>query len=314
MTDLIDIVAAYIGHTREETLQTSIKAPTAYKRYKIPKKKKNAGLRTIHHPSRQTKALQYSLIETFLNRFRIHNCAAAYRRNVRSPLLRNATLHAKYSYSVRVDFSDFFHSISPSDLFVLAGNNGIELSTEEKNFLEDCLFIKVRGRGKGLAIGAPSSPCVSNIAMFTLDEKITSLAASISGQNIYTRYADDIVFSTNTKGSCQTFYEGLCDLISNTTAPKLDVNRRKTAFGSRASRRVVTGLVIQPDGGISLGRTNKRYIRKLLFDLKNNVLTPKNIAYLSGYLAFSLDVEPDFYNRLALKYGVELLARALRPE
>ena len=312
MTDLIDIVSVYIGHTRKETLQTSTKAPKTYKRYKIPKKK--SGFRTIHHPSRQTKALQYALIETFLSGFPVHNCAAAYRRNIRSPLFRNANLHAKYSYSVRVDFSDFFHSISPSDLFVQAGNNGFELSTEAKNFIENCLFIGVLGRRKGLAIGAPSSPCVSNIAMYTLDERITGLAGNISGPSIYTRYADDIIFSTNTKGACNTFFDSLCALISSTTSPRLAINTSKTVFGSRASRRVVTGLVVQPDGGVSLGRKNKRYIRKLLFDLRRTALSPDKIAYLSGYLAFSLDVEPDFYNRLVLKYGAELLARALRLE
>lgn len=307
---IIDIVAAYLGHTKEEALHLSRRAPKTYRHYKIAKKK--GGLRTIHHPSRQTKALQYALIHTFLNRLPVHPCAVAYRRHMRSPLLKNASLHAPYGYSVRVDFSDFFHSISPRDLFVQIEDNGIQLSKQDQQFIDNCLFINVAAGRKGLAIGAPSSPVVSNVVMHTIDEEIVALAASISPKSVYTRYADDIVFSTDTKGACHTFYEAISEQISRTKSPRLSINAPKTIFGSRASRRVITGLFICPDGGISLGRQNKRYIRKLLFDLSRKRLPADKLAYLSGYLAFTLDVEPDFYNRLSLKYGAELLERALK--
>jgi len=309
---LINKVVDYLGYTRIDTLHVSKRAPKTYRRYTIPKKK--GGRRTIHHPSKQTKTLQYALIEIFLNKLPIHSCAAAYRRNIPSPLLKNAILHAHYSYSVRIDFSDFFHSISPLDLFNQISNNKINLSTTDKEFIKDCLFIRVPGGQKGLAIGAPSSPIVSNIVMYSLDEQIRAITNGISNQAEYSRYADDIIFSTNLRGGCQAFYHFLCELMKKTNSPRLAINNSKTMFSSRASRRVVTGLFIRPDGGVSLGRRNKRYIRKLLFDLRRTALSPDKAAYLSGYLAFSLDVEPDFYNRLVLKYGAELLARALRLE
>lgn len=306
---LIDIVAGYLGYTREETLQLSERAPKTYRRYTIPKKK--GGRRTIHHPSKQTKALQYALMETFLSRLTIHSCAAAYRRNIGSPLLKNAILHAHYSYSVRVDFSDFFHSISPADLFNQVNNNGINLSTADKEFIKDCLFIRVPNERKGLAIGAPSSPIVSNIVMYSLDEQIRAITNVISNQAAYSRYADDIFFSINLRGGCQSFYHSLRELISNTNSPRLAINNRKTMFSSRASRRVVTGLFIRPDGGTSIGRRNKRYIRKLLFDLSQENISLEKHKYLSGYIAFILNVEPDLYNRLVLKYGDNLLERAM---
>lgn len=306
---LINMVATYLGHTSEQVIHLSHRAPNSYRRYTIPKKK--VGLRTIHHPAKQTKSLQYALIEIFLSQLPIHSCAAAYRRGIESPLLKNAILHARYSYSVRIDFSDFFHSISPLDLFNQISNNRINLSTTDKEFIENCLFIRVPGGQKGLAIGAPSSPIISNIVMAPLDEQINAIAKGISNKVAYSRYADDIIFSTNLRGGCHTFYRAICKLVTRTNSPKLVINKSKTMFSSHASRRVVTGLFIQPDGGISLGRRNKRYIRKLLLDLKWNNIAPEKLTYLSGYLAFTLDVEPDFYNRLALKYGGDLLARAL---
>jgi len=306
---LIDMVAAYLGHTREQILHLSQRAPKLYRHYTIPKKK--GGRRTIHHPAKQTKSLQYALMDILLDRLPIHSCAIAYRRNIKSPLLKNAILHAQYSYSVRIDFSDFFHSISSPDLLNQISNNKINLSTIDREFIENCLFIRVPGGRKGLAIGAPSSPIISNIVMCSLDEQISAIANGISHKAAYSRYADDIIFSTNLQGGCRTFYQAMRDLVTNTDSPKLAINRGKTMFSSRASRRVVTGLFIRPDGGISLGRRNKRYIRKLLFDLKRDNIDPQKLTYLSGYLAFTLDVEPAFYNRLALKYGAELLVHAL---
>jgi len=308
-TGLIDSVAGYLGYTQDEVLALGRRAPVTYRHYKIPKKKH--GFRTIHHPSKQTKALQYALIEIFLSRLPIHKCAVAYRRGLRAPLRLNATIHAKYRYSVKVDFSDFFHHISPEDLLSQVQLNQIELSPEEVTFVSNCLFVRLAGGRMGLAIGAPSSPIVSNIVMYSIDEATTSLAGTISDQAAYTRYADDIIFSTDLRHACQTFYKALNRLVSETRTPRLVINEEKTVFASRASRRVVTGLFLRPDAGISLGRENKRYIRKLLFDLSRGCLGPELQGYLSGYLAFALDVEPDFYNRLALKYGAELLDRAL---
>lgn len=310
MTDtLVNSVADYLGYTVDQVIELSKKAPGTYRKYKIPKKK--SGLRTIHHPSKQTKSLQYALIENFLSKLPIHNCAAAYVRNIKSPLLKNALLHSHYRYSVRIDFSDFFHSITSDDLFNQIDRHKITLSAFEREFIKDSLFIKAGNNRRELAIGAPSSPIVSNIVMFTLDESINAIANSITNPVAYSRYADDIVFSTNLVGGCRTFYESLRSILNSTTSPRLIINQTKTNFASRASRRVITGLFVQPDGRVSLGRQNKRFVRKLLFDLQNKRLEPEKQAYLSGYLAFTLDVEPDFFNRLVLKYGADLLEQAL---
>jgi RNA-directed DNA polymerase len=148
--------------------------------------------------------------------------------------------------------------------------------------------------------------------MYELDNKINRLAHNIDRKSVYTRYADDIVFSSDVKRTCKIFYNKLESLFAVTASPKLTINKLKTNFCSRKNRRIVTGLVICPDGKISLGRKNKRYIRKLLLDYKYNKLTEKYKHHLAGYLAYILDVEPDFYNRLTLKYGGNIVNNALK--
>jgi RNA-directed DNA polymerase len=79
----------------------------------------------------------------------------------------------------------------------------------------------------------------------------------------------------------------------------------------RNCRRAVTGLIITPNGDISVGRKNKRMLKALLCQFSHGNISQENTAYLQGYLAFLLDVEPAYFNRLALKYGADVVDRAL---
>ena len=79
---------------------------------------------------------------------------------------------------------------------------------------------------------------------------------------------------------------------------------------SMKGRRTVTGLILTPDKGVSIGRGSKRYVKKLLCDVEHNKLDKEKMPFLRGMLAFILDVEPDFYNRLAIKYGATVMQQA----
>ena len=307
---VVDIIASYLGLPPYDVNKLSLNAHKTYRRYYIPKKR--GGHRAIFHPSKQTKMLQYAFIETVLQSLPVHKASAAYVRGVKSPLLTNAGKHSNFPYSVRLDFKDFFPSIIPEDLIKIISNTGIleRITPEDAIFISRTLFVKYSDGNFGLAIGAPSSPIISNIVMFSLDDRISTLAASISPECIYTRYADDIFFSTNKIGACREFKKKLQMIIKDTDSPKLKINSKKTIFTSRGTKRVVTGLYICPDGQVSIGRKNKRYIKKLIFDFKNNKLDTKEKGYLSGYLSFILDVEPDFFNRLVLKYGAKVVSNA----
>lgn len=304
---IIDTISEYLGFEKNIAIVSANKAPTSYKRYFISKKR--GGKRAIFHPSKLTKSLQYAFIETILSELPVHHCAAAYVRGVKSPLLKNAKEHSVYPYSVRIDFTDFFPSITPNDLIVIIKKTVKykNISDEDETFIANALFVTQPRGHLGLAIGAPSSPIISNIVMFEVDEKLTKLSAAISSDSVYTRYADDIVFSTAQKGNCALFFSGCKDVINRITSPKLAINSKKTSFSSKGNRRVITGLYICPSGDVSIGRINKRYIRKLLFELKKELLPEEKKKYLSGYLSYILDVEPDFYNRLAIKYGADLV-------
>jgi len=309
---LIKNVAEFLGFELAVVIEMAGKAQRTYRHYKIPKKKK--GLRTIYHPSKETKSIQYALMHLLAETLKPHDCAFAFKLGLSSPLRKNAETHARFAYSLRIDFKDFFPSIKPDDLLAAITDPGnpkkMELLPEDREFLSQVFFVKLADGSLGLPIGAPSSPMLSNGVMRSLDVEIDAFAKN--REFVYTRYADDLIFSTAQKGASKAFLEGLRQVISKSEHPRLTINEGKTLFMSRNCRRVVTGMTIDPGGTISVGRVRKRFIRKLLNDFAHGSLIMKQPHILQGNLAFILDVEPRFYDRLCLKYGADLVLRALR--
>ncbi len=311
MSSLIKSVALMNGLNVNELSKIANVARHSYRRYPIPKKK--GGVRYILHPSSETKLIQYSLITLLKDVLLPHPAAKGFVRGIKSPLRQNAILHAKNSYYLKLDFQDFFPSIGPDDLTntleTISESGSINLTTEDYDFLAKALFCENYGGGIGLPIGAPSSPLISNGVMYALDSEIESLAKR--KDFIYSRYADDLVFSTSTKNASKAFLVEIQSLIEKTVHPALRINDSKTRFMSRGSRIAITGVIITPEGALSIGRKNKRKIRALLNQFRYETITDKERKYLQGYLAFVLDIEPEFYNRLCQKYGAEQVRLAL---
>ena len=285
-------------------------APESYRRFKIAKA--GGGERTIHQPSQQTACLQRALMKVVLSDLRVHDCATAYvSRPGGSPLLRNAVLHARFAYSIRIDLRNFFPSIRPQDLLERLRLHYGRLDNEDESLVKSALFVRLRGGVMGLAVGAPSSPMASNAVMYPLDSMFSAYANSIGG--VFSRYADDFVFSTNRRGACAEFLEHVSAELAATDSPRLRVNSRKTRFMSRGNRRIVTGIRITPEGRTSIGYESKRETCKRLDKFRRGLLTPEEKEHLQGYLAFLLDVERRFCRKLAEKYGPDVFNAALHP-
>lgn len=314
MSSVRQIVAAYLGVDVQTVVEVARRAPKTYRRYFVPKKSGH-GMRAIFHPSKETKALQYALLETVLPTLPVHDAATGYVRGIRSPLLRNAQAHCRFRFTVRLDFKDFFPSIVPADLLnqLLSLDPWKDMDEEDKEFLSNAAFIRFHKR-TCLAIGAPSSPMISNAVMYELDRHLQSFANENNGA--YTRYADDLFYSTDEKGQCRRFVRHVLSEVSGMVSPQLTLNNKKTLYMSRGTRRAVTGLMVTPQGGISVGRARKRYIRSLIHRYQEYLAGRTNFEEeksneLRGLLAFVLDVEPLFYNRLAQKYGAKTVNAAL---
>src|SRR6056297_720574 len=91
------------------------KKSNRYHKYSVLKKN-NVGKRTIYHPSREIKSLQYILVSNIFSKLKTSQYAMAYIKGKKNPLRENAQKHSNFRYNLRIDFENFFASIIFDDL------------------------------------------------------------------------------------------------------------------------------------------------------------------------------------------------------
>ncbi len=294
---ILEQLSAATGLERAFLTQVTYTASHRYKTYRVPKKTK--GLRTIHHPARELKLLQTWLAQVIFSRLPIHDSAIAYRRG--RNIGTNAGLHAANNYLLKVDFQDFFPSITGEDVEQLLRANRARIHPVALNEQDYRIIRQLVSRNDRLTIGAPTSPVLSNAVMYDFD---VWWAERCGPQAItYTRYADDLFFSTNTPRLLEGLLVELREDLAQRRHPHLTINNRKTVFTSRKHKRLVTGLVLTCDGKVSLGRKQKRKIRSLVHKKLAGTLGEDVAKYLIGYLSFARSVEPQFIESLRKKFG-----------
>ena len=283
--------------------------PYRYKIYTIPKRS-GAGRRTIAQPAKELKYIQKLVCEKFLKSLPIHNACTAYMKKIN--IKDNALVHVKNRYLLKMDFKDFFPSIRPPDLINhVESHLDWDMCKQDKLALKKIFFYLPERKGSHkLSIGAPTSPFISNTIMYEFDTLISKVSRDKTIS--YSRYADDIAFSTNTKNILFDLPDCVSECLSNCKYPNISLHPDKTVFLSRKGNMHLTGLVLTNDGKVSIGRKKKRFIKSLIYKQLKNELVEEEILFLSGYLSFCWSVEPDFIHRLENKYGKEIIHKLQR--
>jgi RNA-directed DNA polymerase len=127
--------------------------------------------------------------------------------------------------------------------------------------------------GNALPQGSPCSPVISNLIAHALDMHIVRLAAKVGCS--YSRYADDLTFSTNKKQfpkeiACQEELElhrwrPGTELLEIITHSDFKVNEKKTRMQYRDSRQDVTGLIVNRK--INVPREYRHNVRAMVHSL-----------------------------------------------
>ncbi|WP_293389071.1 retron St85 family RNA-directed DNA polymerase [Nevskia sp.] len=287
-----------------ELLSIISTAPYRYKVYKIAKREPGA-FRTIAQPTPEVKLIQRWLVKNVFSELPVHTAATAYREGL--SIADHARKHSKKRFLLKMDFKNFFPSITENDVsYHLVTMLG--LSGADADIVSKLVCWRDRTQSKNcLSIGAPSSPSLSNSILYQFDLAATVVAKTNSA--IYSRYADDLAFSTDKKGvliSIESEIRSVCDKLRY---PKLAVNKSKTVFTSRANGRFLVGLNLTTEGGISVGRERKRRIRSLLYRISNNSSIDCDLAMLRGELSFIWSVEPEFIMSMVRQFGVDIFRK-----
>lgn len=243
----------------EKGLNFYVNPKLSNKRYSsFTVKKKNGGERIINAPANGLKHILRP-INTILNCIADPHFKATGFVPGKS-IVDNARQHIGKQYVYNIDLKDFFHSFHRSWVkygFMLKPFK-LDKEKEEIAFLLASLCthpFEIDGEIKTvLPQGAPTSPTITNILCVKLDRRLNGLAKRF---NItYTRYADDITFSSQTNVfSKEEFLEELHRIIKD---QKLDINPSKTRLQHNGFRQDVTGLIVNEKVNV-----NSRYIKQL---------------------------------------------------
>jgi RNA-directed DNA polymerase len=197
---------------------------------KLYLRKKNKRLKSYREVySVRTDTLKNVLkgLSTFLNESHIPSAAVhgyVHGKNIRT----NAERHLAKRYLLSVDLSNFFGSIT-ADMVSKA-----LLSIGFSNFAVQHLS-KIVTINNFLPPGYSTSPVISNIVVKTMDEALLQLCGA---DCVYTRYADDLYFSSNI---ALPTLENISKIVGDYG---FVLNPQKTKYMPRGVKQYVTGLTV----------------------------------------------------------------------
>lgn len=277
----------------KQYIQYCGKRNNLYARYYI--KKKNGGRREILQPSKELKALQYWLIRNIFNQFPISPYSAAYQKGC--SIRKNGIYHQNGKYILHTDIVHFFESITRESMISFLQRNkniinALQLSSEEINLILNLVLYK----GQYLVVGSVASPTISNCVMYEFDMKLGELVEKLNMK--YTRYADDIVISSDNYIDDSI----LNDIDSLLSEYDFKRNVSKTFFMCKRRKREITGIVIDNnDNSLSIGY--KKY-SQLKRDIYNYLIKKQgNCSQIKGKLAHLKNVNIDRYIAIKKTYS-----------
>lgn len=223
--------------TEKRKLQL-LAAQPAYNTFTVPKK--DGGERLIEAPAPALKKVQGSINRFLQSIYYLEKTTAAHgfvvgvrndddRRNI----LTNAKKHLNKTYLLNIDLQDFFHTVTRDEVLEVFMKPPFNFKRQLPDLLADLLTYSGR-----LPMGAPTSPVLSNFACREMDRRLTAMAEDMLWA--YTRYADDMSFSSNRNIDEETVNTVIRIIREEGFVP----NKRKIKVYGPKDQKVVTGLLI----------------------------------------------------------------------
>lgn len=246
--------------------------------------------RKLSIPNTLLKIVQRRILEQYLYQLKASDYSTAYCKG--KSMLDNAFPHVGKECVLKLDILHFFDSIDDDMVYLVMKRLGLSVSAT--TLLTHLCTYKTR-----LPQGAPTSPYIANLVMKQFDEK---LGHWCSKYNIsYTRYCDDMTFSSNKTDIRSTNVVGKVKRMLYRMGFML--NDKKTVFISSSQQQRVTGVVVNEKP--TLSRSQKRALRQEVYYCQKygasdsinrrglNISTDKYLHSLLGRIAFALQIEPD---------------------
>lgn len=214
-----------------------------YQSFTIPKK--TGGVRTIDASTGDLKYVQKNLAAQLSSVYSGGKTSHAFEKG--KGIITNAAVHRNKKFILNIDLKDFFHQFHFGRVRgFFARNRNFNMTMNMATIIAQLACYK-----GCLPQGTPSSPVITNLICRILDVHICSIAKKYRVN--YTRYADDMTFSTN-----DPQFEKKSDIFLRAIEKELNrsgftINKDKTRLTYQTNRQSVTGLIVNKK--INVNRT-----------------------------------------------------------
>lgn len=286
----LDDLAALLGYKPKALSYILYRIPAAakYTSFTIPKR--SGGVRAIQAPDARLKLLQKRLAKVlYMYLAGIEKTGKPLKPVAHGfmpslSIVTNAANHKGRRFVFNLDLADFFSTINFGRV------RGVFL--KDKRFEFDpkiaTLIAQIACENNALPQGSPCSPVISNIVGRLLDVRLVRLAKQ--HKSTYTRYADDLTFSTNQKAfppelalpdaaGTGAWTVGAA-LATEITRTGFAINTGKTRMQFRGSRQMATGLLVNEKVNIrpEYYRTTRAMCASLFSTGEYSVMVPAPLA------------------------------------
>ena len=282
--------------------------------------------RIITVPSHWLMRLQRWINASILVHRTPHDASVAFAPG--SSILGATQPHCGAKWLIKIDLKNFFEMVTEAQVYRVFEAAGYQplvafelarLTTRvgdqqtrrfHKRFLVNSSeYTKISAYGKfimgHLPQGAPTSPMLANLAAYDLDVVLTDIADK--ARLTYTRYADDLAFST-TDGSFgrQRVRVLISEVYQAIAANMFSPNKAKTVVSPPGARKILLGMNVERDEP-KLSRAYKATLRKHLHYLTHADFGPGIHAqhcggatshglrqHVLGLIQHACQVEPDY--------------------
>ena len=252
----------------------------AYKEFEIPKK--SGGTRKITAPTGKLKGVLKCLSQILTTYYEPHESAHGFMPG--RSVATNADVHVGKNYVLNLDLKDFFQSISSQRITRALTRHGLILDVAE--LISRLATIPTVKEGSDISIhalpqGSPCSPILSNMVCVDLDRRLSGLAKQFRVD--YTRYADDMTFSSNHNvySADGRFFEALRSIVVECG---FVLNEKKTRLQKRGSRQEVTGILVNTKRNSH--RSFRKNLRAAVFSAETNGCTHREYMRIMGRISY----------------------------
>jgi len=271
-TEFLSDLAELLGYKPKAVSYILYKIPEGEKYIEFDIPKKNGETRQIKAPTKKLKHLQKRLADLLNECFdqiskenNKKSLSHGFRNN--HSIVTNAKNHKNRRYVFNVDLQDFFPSINFGRVrgFFIK-NHDFSLGPKVAT-----VIAQIACHNNELPQGSPCSPIISNLIGHLLDVRMANLAKKT--KCTYSRYADDLTFSTNKKDFPDSIairkdknnWVAGNRLVKEIEKVGFSLNTKKSLMQFKTARQMTTGLIVNEK--INIKREYYKTARSMCYEL-----------------------------------------------